>query len=92
MNIKKNHIFISQNSSYKLSLFIILLDNSHKLDATEFGHFSVSLCSVLYSVQKGKSSEDICFFNFFWPNSVACGILVFQPGIKLRSPALEAES
>ena len=92
LKIKENHNFISQNSSCKLSLLMIFSDNSHKLEATEFCHFSGSFCSVLHSLQKGKSSEDISSFNFFRPNSVACGILVSQPGVKLRSPALEAQS
>ena len=34
----------------------------------------------------------ILFFPIFWPDQVACGILVPQPGIKLTSSALEAQS
>ena len=30
--------------------------------------------------------------KFFWPHSMACGILIPQPGIKLMSPAVEARS
>ena len=40
-------------------------------------------------------SSFVSFFSlffFFWPCTVACGILVPQPGIELSSPAVEAQS
>lgn len=57
-NTRKHHTHKRESYFYqsmqKLSLLMILSDNSYKLEATEFCHFSGSFCSVLYSLQKGN--------------------------------------
>ena len=41
-----------------------------------------------------KMSRKILFLScfFFWPRPTACGILVSQPGMEPKPPALEARS
>ena len=51
--------------------------------------YTVSGCSLIFHY---RINHIVFFFFFFWPSRAACGILVPQPGIKPKSPAVESGS